>query len=140
MAPRALLLLQCVLQPRFLFFTQHLPLGVVEIIFKKRLHAAGPLDAFGVIELLVAAHQARVEHNEVGEVTDLKRAVDHPLIALGPGADRHPLVVGLPGGVNALKEIPLAFVVVLGPRAPGVVHHLVVIPHRDPRVRRVGGE
>ena len=84
------------LQPRFLFFTQHLPLGVVEIVFKKRLDAAGRLDAFAVVELLVAAHQAGVEHNEVGEVTDLKRAIDHPLITRGPGADRHPLVVGLP--------------------------------------------
>ena len=52
--------LQSLLQPRFLFFTQHLPLWVVEIIFKKRLDAAGPLNAFAVIELLVAAHEACV--------------------------------------------------------------------------------
>ena len=49
-------------------------------------------------------------------------------------------MVGLPGGLNTLKEITLAFIVVLGPCLPGVVGELVVIPHRDPRVRGVSGE
>ena len=73
-------------------------------------------------------------------VTDLKRAIDPSLIALGPAADGHPLVVGLPSGLNTLKEIALAFVMVLGPGLPGVVGQLVVILDRDPRVRGVGGE
>ena len=47
--------LQRILQPRFLIFTQHLPLGVVKVILKKRLYATGPLNAFAIVELLVAA-------------------------------------------------------------------------------------
>ena len=41
--------------------------------------------------------------------------------------------------MNTLREVALALVVILGSRAPSVIHHFVVVPDRDPWVRGVGG-
>ena len=65
--------------------------------------------------------QAGVEHNQIRQLANLKRSVNRPLIASGMGANRHPLVIGLPCSTHPLKEIAFAWVMVLGATVPSIV-------------------
>ena len=90
------------------------------------------------VDLLIAADQPRVEHEQRREIAEAERAIDARLQRLRVLADRHPLAVRLRARRRAAATSRLRLVVViLRAAAPGVVGELVIVPDDDERVLAV---
>ena len=84
------------------------------MVFYKRLRATQPRYIALVDKLLVTPVQTGIQHDEIGQITNLKRAIDRCLIGLCSGTNRHPLVINLARDGHAFCKNTLAFVVILG--------------------------
>ena len=83
-----------------------------------------------------SAVQARVEHDEIGEIADAERAID--LVARErAAANRHVFVVCLHRVLLARR--PVAFtsfgIVIFRAVTPGIIGTLVIVPHAYKRVQ-----
>lgn len=83
-----------------------------------------------VEDFLVARHEPALDQAQRGEIADLVDAVAIAQV-FGLAAGR-PVVPGAQGGGATRVPATLAFIVVLGAIAPGIVRRLVVVPAHDP--------
>ena len=94
------------------------------------------------IDLLIPTDDARIEHMQRQQRTEVKRAVDLQQIGLVGCTDRHPLMVSLTGGGLSGGPRPLrGRIVIFGTAGPAIVGKFVIVPdgdHRHPGVQCLG--
>ena len=98
--------------------------------------AAYHIDVHVVSQLLVAAHQTGVHHDQRRQITEVEAAVDNALLNVALLANGQPLIKSLNGSQTSYAEVTLTLVsiVVLCAILKGVVGDFVVIPHTDKRM------